>query len=899
MTDLSAPPHAPADLPAPLGTELDDTVFRSVAAGLTVTGKPGHGLSLELAIADLLDEMVGKLGENSIGGSWDPKEDISRHTKAYLDKLRDDYRTRLVTTFSDWTRRLDPDQQVRMLLHLWWKCFELWDRSLAYRTIRAVAEAVAEVAAQDPQAHAREPWQRDTWQAVSDALRVMQWDGEVFAQVNLSSAERLKQTTHAAITGNDRMPDVAAIRDNLLGAWHQLRDQPGGPGQQAAQCVAYMWAYASQVVIFYRATEKMADALVRFEDWLARAGHADGAKAAALRPLSLSDAPTSSVDESLRYLEEVKGSLSSRTLSEIEPWEQMLIELRDLMRPARGGDATPSVLVPRRVWVRYCFPFAVRDDTGERVIPLLKTQPETTPDGARPDGDGHETPRHPLSVRLQEELREELGEKADDPPLMRIGEPSALAQTEFFQVGTSEDGHFGGIRIDLPDLVFSEEDFLESPGPRPYKAWLDLNRMGNFCLCVEAAEPLIDIVPPRLYRALRAGTPFVFGEPVALAPGGPGAPAWDNLHTFARGIIKAAANACYYPSADAKKKDASGDSKSHYVVRANLHEVVVVQTAGKISDQSEDIASQLDAAVGGPILLRSLQRAAGTLEEWIRFPPLQRGGEHGRGRSIVAVPEIGYAGDWLVHTGETTVFGIVAVPAWFRDVYLEAAQFASSWSPVLQLWNQRLQVALKDAASKKKGGDADQASEELREVEQQVRQHLAEINAEDLCATLAYRRFLDVLLEAVGIGRLESELQAQLQAAEQMTDYFSQRLERKRQQQERERQEEERKHQEQEKQASERRDILLLFIAVFGVFSVADFLALLDTTNFHGRIGSIQLPQSGQWQDLLVLVLFVIALVGGVMVWLWGRLRNMRLTGKSEASGRDHSHEGASHDREA
>jgi hypothetical protein len=897
MTGLSAPPDAPADMPAdvpaPLGTELDDSVFRSVAAGLTVTGEPGRGLSLELAIADLLTEMVSTLGENSIGGSWDPKQDIPRHTTDYLDKLRDNYRATLVSTFSDWTRRLNPDQQIRMLLHLWWECFELWDRSLAYRTIEAVADAVAEVAAQDSQGHPREPWQRDTWQAAGAALRVLQWDGEVFAQVNLSSADRLKQTTHDAIASTHRLPNVATIRDNLLGAWRQLRDQPGGAGQQSAQCVAYMWAYASQVVIFYRVTEKMADALVRFEDWLARAGHADGAKAAALRPLSLSDAPLSSVDESLRYLAEVKDSLSSRTLSEVEPWEQMLIQLGDLMRPAPGQDATRSVLVPRRVWVRYCFPFAVRDDDGERVMPLLTTQPETNPPGTRPDEHSHETPRHPLSVRLQQELDEEVGR----PGPMEIGEPSALAQTEFFQVGTAEDGHFGGIRIDLPDLVFSE-DFLEGAGPRPYKAWLDLNRMGNFCLCVEAAEPLMEIVPPRLYRALRAGTPFVFGEPVALAAGGPDAPAWDNLHTFARGVIKAAANACYYSSVGAKKKDASGDSKSHYVVRANLHEVVVVQTAGKISDQSEDIASQLDAAVGGPILLRSLQRAAGTLEEWIRFPPLQRGGQHARGTAIVAVPEIGYAGDWLVHTGETTVFGIVAVPAWFRDVYLEAAQFASSWSPVLQLWNQRLQVALKDAASKKKGAGADQASEELREVEQQVRQHLAEINAEDLCATLAYRRFLDVLLEAVGIGRLENELQAQLQAAEQMTDYFSERLERKRQEQERERQQEERKHQEQEKQAGERRDILLLFIAVFGVFSVADFLALLDTTNFHGRIGSIQLAQSGQWQDLLVLALFVTALVGGVLVWLWGRLRNMRLTGKSEATG-DQAHEGASHDREA
>jgi hypothetical protein len=898
MTGLSAPPDAPADVPAPLGAELNDTVFRSVAAGLTVTGEPGHGLSLELAIADLLTEMVSTLGENSIGGSWDPKQDIPRHTTDYLDKLQDKYRATLVSTLSDWNRRLNPDRQIRLLVHLWWECFELWDRSLAYRTIEAVADAVAEVAAEDSPDHPWEPWQRDTWRAAGAALRVLQWDGRVFAQVNLSSADRLKQTTHEATTGTDRLPGVATIRDDLLSAWRQLNDQPGQAAQQVAQCVAYMWAYMGQVAIFYRVTEKMADALVKFEDWLARAGHADGAQAAALRPLSLSDAPASSVAESLDYLAEVKGSLSSRTLSEIEPWEQMLIQLRDLMRPARGGDATRSVLVPRRVWVRYCFPFAVRDDDGERVMPLLKTQPETSPHGAQPDGDRHETPRHPLSVRLQQELDEEVGR----PGLMDIGDPSALAQTEFFQVDSSEDGHFGGIRLDLPDLVF-REDFLEGAGPRPYKAWLDLNRMGNFCLCVEATEPLMEIVPPRLYRALRAGTPFVFGEPVALAPDGPGAPAWDNLHTFARGVIKAAANACYYSSVEAKKKDASGDSKSHYVVRANLHEVVVVQTAGKISDQSEDIASQLDAAVGGPILLRSLQRAAGTLEEWIRFPPLQRGGQHGRGTAIVAVPEIGYAGDWLVHTGETTVFGIVAVPAWFRDVYLEAAQFASSWSPVLQLWNQRLQVALKDAASKKKGADADQASEELREVEQQVRQHLAEINSEDLCATLAYRRFLDVLLEAVGIGRLENELQAQLQAAEQMTDYFSQRLERNRQERERQSQRDEREHQKQEKKAGERRDILLLFIAVFGVFSVADFLALLDTTNFHGRIGFIRLAQSGQWQDLLVLVLFAVVLVGGVLVWFWGGLpeqllRIMRWTGKPEASG-DQSHEGASHDREA
>jgi Rad3-related DNA helicase len=201
-----------------------------------------------------------------------------------------------------------------------------------------------------------------------------------------------------------------------------------------------------------------------------------------------------------------------------------------------------------------------------------------------------------------------------------------------------------------------------------------------------------------------------------------------------------------------------------------------------------------------------------------------------------------------VHTGETTVFGIVAVPAWFRDIYPEAAEFASSWSPVLQLWNRRLQDSLqtviKDLDSKHDIASRD-TSDKLREVEQQVRHHLAEINADDLCATLAYRRFLDGVLDAVGIRRLERELEAQLESAERLADYF---------------------HQQEEKRSTGRRDILLFVITLLGVFSLADFLALLDTTNFHGQVGFIRLPQDGRWQDLLVLVLFVLAVIGGAYV---------------------------------
>jgi hypothetical protein len=846
---------APADLPSPSGAELDETGFRSVAEKLTVTGEPGHGQSLRLAIAESLEAMARGLGEHWIGGDpWNPKDKLS-HTKGVLDQKRDKFREDLEHKLGEWTRHLDADRQIRMLVHLWWECFGLWDRSLAYRTIEAVAGAVAGLV--DQNLHKDWPrWKQDAVRAVGDALQLMRWDGQVFAQINLSCATKIRDITLKAIE------ELTATRDKLRSAWDQFKDQPDDAGKLIAPCLAYIWGYADQVVVFYRVMEKMAGALMEFEDWLSLAEAAGPSGATALRTLSLRRAPRASIVGSLKYLAEVKGNLSSHTLSEIEPWEQMLIQLRDLITVGQDGNVTCSVLIPRRVWVRYCFPFAVRnDDHGERAKRLLSTLPDSDPNETPSDrGPG----QHPLSVRLQEELTKVgLG-------LMGIGEPTALAQTEFFQVRTGDDGHFGGIRIDLPDLTF-RPDFLDGPASRPYRAWFDLNRMGNFCLCVEAAEPLTEIAPPRLYRALRAGTPFVFGELVGLASrAADQPPEWDNLHTFAREMIRAAADAYYYSTRSHEEQDASADSGLRYVVRANLHEVVVVQTDAPIAVQSEEIASRLDGAVGGRILLRSLQRAAGTLEEWIRFPPLQRAEQHGRGAAVVAVPEIGHAGDWLVHTGETTVIGIVAVPSWFREVYLEAAQFASSWSPVLQLWNQRLQAAIKKSGSDGKDDDINDASEELREVEQQVRQHLAGVNAEDLCATLAYRRFLDILLDAVGIGRLEKELQAQLQAAEQMTDYFSQKQVRK---------------------AGERRDILLLFIALFGVFSVADFLALLDTTDYHGSIGFIGLSQDGRWQDLLVLILFVLALVGGVLVWLRGGLRRrllfkMRETWKSKASGR-------------
>jgi hypothetical protein len=854
MTDLSTPQDLPTDWTGQLEAELDDTAFWSVAEGLFVFGpaaepltvprQADRGRPLESAVAEQLESMVRALGEKWIGG-WNQREDVPEHTTQYLEAQQAECSRKLVTALRAWADPLDADEQIRMLLHLWWKCFVLCYRSLAYRTIRAVTDAMA-----DFEKSCREDWprwQQDTWRAVGAALELMKLDHSLYAEISLSCAAKVQR-----IARDEAIPKATQILDGLDLALSQPEYQPDGAGQHILPCLLYIRAYADQGRTLCKVVGKTAGVMVSFEDWLAGAPDAyrrqrPGAASPALWPLPVGDAPKARVVEALKYLEESKSSLTDVMLSYTEPWEQMLIELRDLMTIDQNRDVALSVLIPRQAWVRYCFPFAVRDDNGRLAEELLRVRPET--------------PQHRLSMRLREELNAKAG-----LDLMKIGEPTELAQTEFFQVGTGTDGHFGGIRIDLPALMFAR-DFLDGDGPRRYRAWLDLNRMGNFCLCVEAAEPLKDIPPPRLYRALRAGTPFVFGEPVTLALRDVGGearrlPEWDSLYMFAQDMIRAAADAYYFPTRR-EAREASADP-AHYV-RANLHEVVIVQTHAPISVHSEEIASRLDSAVGGRILLRSVQRAAGTLEEWIRFPPLQRAEQRARASAVVTVPEIGYTGDWFVHTGETTVFGIVAVPAWMRDLYPEAAQFASSWSPLLQLWNRRLQDAVKDLRNKRDAATG-AASEELRNIEQQVRLRLAEINAEDLCATLAYRRFLDSLLEAVGIGRLEKQLEAQLTAGQQLTDYFYQREEHLHLQAEK-------LQQQQKNKAARRRDVLLFFIALFGVFGLSDYLALYDTTNHT-------------WQDVLVLAIFGISAVGGVCVWL-GAERLKRLLPKRLAKRQD------------
>jgi hypothetical protein len=298
MTDLSAPPD---QLTQP-GEVLDDTVFQSVAVPPLV----------ERAMNDRLDAMVSELGEQSIGGGWDPQDEILWYTTGHLDDRRRDRQRKLAGELRDWTAQLEADGQIRLLLYLWWKCFNLWDSTFAYRTIKAVADAVRDIVAGDAGRGARNDWQQDTWCAVGNALRVMYLDGLIFKQMNLSCAEKVESEAHKAIN------ELGAISRDLHGALRQLADQPGGSWPEIRRCVSYIRGYADQMAAYYDVMKKMAGVLVKFEDWLASARTHGDQRALGLWPLSLDgelhDELLAQIVGALEDLAKAKGNLRGRPL---------------------------------------------------------------------------------------------------------------------------------------------------------------------------------------------------------------------------------------------------------------------------------------------------------------------------------------------------------------------------------------------------------------------------------------------------------------------------------------------------------------------------------------------------------------------------------------------------------
>ena len=116
----------------------------------------------------MLDEIVDCLGEGWIGGPWDARDDLWRHTVSVLDAVAVERLGTLTDSLASWraTARASSPAAILLPLCLWWQATQLWDRSLAYRTIWVVTEAVAQsvaggtAAAAAAASRSRGPWSR-------------------------------------------------------------------------------------------------------------------------------------------------------------------------------------------------------------------------------------------------------------------------------------------------------------------------------------------------------------------------------------------------------------------------------------------------------------------------------------------------------------------------------------------------------------------------------------------------------------------------------------------------------------------------------------------------------------------------------------------------------------------
>ena len=807
------------------------------------------------AVRDLLDKLTSALGEGWIGGPWEPRADNYRHATSALDQVRDDVGGELLEALKGWVRVLGSPKRILLLMYWWWKAFWLWDASFSYRSMPFLCEMTALVKkASDSQAgnDGLAEWETLAWDAICHSMSTIVADTKTFMHMNLSDANELAKSAADAARTVERANERYSLALNAFG-----RRPEGEDGELVWLGRRYLAELAYEAKIFYNVMAHGAETLVMFDTWLVDASESEVARqdhgsevSRSIRTVTVTQAIRDRVDESLQLIRDSQEVRRGSILSECEPWGVLFDEIRYLLASSDNNSEHRRVFVPKRIWIRYCYPFAVQESEGS-----LLDQLASNPGLAAKKSPGG-TPRNRLRARLQQEFEDLLG-RSD---WVYIGEPVDLRQTEFFEDIGQEQGLYGGDRVDLPDIEFTEGRLTGrgSADRQRCRVWLDLNWMGNLCLCVEPADPIESPLPNVIYRAFRAGTSFAFGEQVTLREPSRGAwagmvrPTWDYLDSFARDVIRATADACYFP--DRKDLGSKIDRKKSVVApytRGNMHLVAVVQTDGALGTQSADIARQLDSAIGGRILFRSIQRTATVPHEWLRFPPLQASDQDRRGSLVATVPEIGYSGDWFVHTGDTTVFGIASAPQWLRAVYPEVAQFASSWAPLLRQWNKKLNSAIEDLDPNR----TTKTPAELRMVEQRVRRHLARINSEELTSTLANRRFLDELLEKAGVGRAEQEVGTLLKAAEQLTDWYDTVRQQK---------------------SALRRDIWLFVIALLGVFSLGDFMLLANESNFYGgRLFSFNLSRDGRWQDILILTLFGLLGLGGILYAFgaFGRIR--------------------------
>jgi hypothetical protein len=326
------------------------------------------------------------------------------------------------------------------------------------------------------------------------------------------------------------------------------------------------------------------------------------------------------------------------------------------------------------------------------------------------------------------------------------------------------DRVYGGVTIRLPDVIVESKDRVVEDkytfAPPLLHTEVRLSRLGNHYLRI--ATDLEDADLHEVNQALRRGSGSMGEEELRCAGCDRG---WarlvssDNTPGYVEDVLEGVA--------DCLGATIVGDPGG------GVHVVVDIRKASRQGDPAGTTLSddELMRDIGATLLFHPVGDFAISLEEWVRYPPVDD--------TDNLMDGAGRVGDLIARTADTTILYLPTSPDWLCGEFAEMVEFIASIPPLLTTWEKEITThartlerrleKIKESVHQPPGerefdlGDIHGDEADLHELRAEVRRELANLHSPRLVWNRSTRSFLDRLWAAAGLPALEDGLERQLE----------------------------------------------------------------------------------------------------------------------------------------
>ncbi len=355
----------------------------------------------------------------------------------------------------------------------------------------------------------------------------------------------------------------------------------------------------------------------------------------------------------------------------------------------------------------------------------------------------------------------------------RVSDVGTLHVTDVWEANDPEKRAYTGAMATLHDLLIVTTSGEQLPA---HHVELRVSKIGICHLRIWTW--LGDISAHELNQAMRRGSVQMGAE--SIRQGDPMVGTWSRLAEYADEVIRGVeqhlamvfnAQPASGGSQDSPLRVLSSVERRHHTV-ASLRAFSQANPDG--GKQRLYSYAEVLGTVGATLLKQRINHAAATLEEYVRNTSLT---------PHALVDDIGFQGEALTRTTDATVITMPTSPNFIVLGYEEMAEFSAALPALFDQWialiyEQRgsLSTSLQSMEEVQRHGRFDQSigkvfSEQLNDLERrqvelrnavsEARSMLAFLKSPTLCRTSKDREVLDMLFDAVGVGRLEADLEAQ------------------------------------------------------------------------------------------------------------------------------------------